>query len=146
MSISFGVSSPEGPLAEADAAPSRVFLDLADITSSDIPGVTYGVYVNVPDGDPATDDEHYVGNAAFFGIETLGRPDSEHAGMRLIYDITDLYNRLNAAGQWSDQVSVTFVAQYVQRPAEPIELPADESVATQQPGNVRVGRVSVFFQ
>jgi tyrosinase len=146
MTISLGISPPEGPLAEADAAPSRVFLDLADITSSDMPGVTYGVYVNVPDGDPATDDEHYVGNAAFFGIETLGRPDSEHAGMRLIYDITDLYNRLNAAGQWSDQVSVTFVAQYLERPAEPIELPTDESVPAQQPGNVRVGRVSIFLQ
>jgi tyrosinase len=152
MTISFGISPPEGPLAEAeaeaeaDAAPRRVFLDLADITSSGIPGVTYGVYVNVPDGDPATNDEHYVGNAAFFGIETLGRPDSEHAGMRLIYDITDLYNRLNAAGQWTDQVSVTFVAQYLERPAEPIELPAGESVPAQQPGNVRVGRVGLFLQ
>jgi tyrosinase len=146
VTTSFGISPPEGPLAEAGAAPSRVFLDLADITSSDIPGVTYGVYVNVPDGDPATDDEHYVGNAAFFGIEKTGRPDSEHAGMRLIYDITDLYNRLNAAGQWSDQVSVTFVAQYLERPAEAIELPAGESVPAQQPGNVRVGRVSVFLQ
>jgi tyrosinase len=146
VTVSFGISSPEGPLAEADAAPSHVFLDLADITSSDTPGVTYGVYLNVPDGDPATDDEHYVGNASFFGIETLGRPDSPHAGMRLIYDITDLYNRLNAAGQWSDQVSVTFVAQYVERPAEPIELPADESVPAQQPGNVRVGRVGVLLQ
>jgi tyrosinase len=146
VTTSFGISPPEGPLAEAGAAPSRVFLDLADITSPDIPGVTYGVYVNVPDGDPATDDEHYVGNAAFFGLEKLGRPDSEHAGMRLIYDITDLYTRLNAAGQWSDQVSVTFVPQYLERPAEAIELPADESVPAQQPGNVRVGRVSVFLQ
>jgi tyrosinase len=146
VTISFGISPPEGPLAEADAAPPRVFLDVADITSSDIPGVTYGVYVNVPDGDPATDDEYYVGNAAFFGIEALGRADSEHAGMRLIYDITDLYNRLNAAGQWSDQVSVTFVPQYLEPPAEPTELPADESVPVQQPGNVRVGRVGVLLQ
>jgi len=146
VTTSFGISPPEGPLAAAGAAPSRVFLDLADITSSDRPGVTYGVYVNVPDGDPATDDEHYVGNAAFFGIEERGRPDSDHAGMRLIYDITDLYNRLNAAGQWSDQVSVTFVAQYLERPAEAVELPAGESVPAQQPGNVRVGRVSVFVQ
>ena len=146
VTISFDVSPPEGPLADADAAPPRVFLDLADITSSDKPGVTYGVYVDAPGGDPATDDEHYVGNAAFFGIETLGRPDSEHAGMRLIYDITDLYNRLNAAEQWGDQVRVTFVAQYVERPAEPIELPAGEPVPAQQPGNVRVGRVGLFLQ
>jgi tyrosinase len=146
LTVSFGVAPPEGPLAAADAAPSRVFLDLADVTSSDPPGVTYGVYVNVPDGDPVTDDAHYVGNAGFFGIETLGRPDSEHAGMRLIYEITDLYNRLNAAGQWSDQVSVTFVAQYVERPAQPIELPAGESVRAQRPGNVRVGRVGLFVQ
>jgi tyrosinase len=146
VTVGFGISAPEGPLAEADAAPSRVFLDLADITSSDPPGVTYGVYVNVPGGDPVTDDEHYVGNAAFFGIETLGRPDSEHAGLRIIYDITDLYNRLKAAGQWNDQVRVTFVAQYLERPAQPIELPPGESVPAQRPGNVRVGRVGLFLQ
>jgi tyrosinase len=146
--VRFSISPPEGPLADsaADAAPSRVLLDLADITSSDAPGVTYGVYVNVPDGDPATDDEFYVGNAAFFGIETLGRLDSEHAGMRLIYDITDLYNRLNATGRWSDQVIVTFVAQYLEQPAEAIPLPAGESVPAQRPGNVRVGRVGLFLQ
>jgi tyrosinase len=146
VTVSFGIAHPEGPLAEAAAGPSRILLDLADITSTDPPGVTYGVYVDVPDGDPAIDDEHYVGNAGFFGIETLGRPDSEHAGMRLIYDITNLYNRLNAAGQWSDQVRVTFVAQYLERPAQPFELPGGESVPAQQPGNVRVGRVGLFLQ
>jgi len=43
-------------------------------------------------------------------------------------------------------VSVTFVAQYLEQPAEPIERPADEAVPAQRPGNVRVGRVSVFVQ
>jgi tyrosinase len=146
VTVDFGIASPEGPLAEADAGPSRVFLDLADVTSSDPPGVSYGVYVNVPDGNPETDDDYYVGNAGFFGIETLGRPDSEHAGMRFIYDITELYNRLNAAGQWSDQVTVTFVAQYVERPAQPIEVPAGETVPSQRPGNVRIGRIGLFVQ
>jgi tyrosinase len=146
VSVSFGISPPAGPLADDDAGPSRVFLDLSDITSSDRPGVTYGVYVNVPDGDPATDDDHYVGNAAFFGIESFTRADSEHAGMRFVYDITDLYNRLGAAGRWNDRVSVTFVAQYLERPAEPAASPADESVPTQRAGNVRVGRASVFFR
>jgi tyrosinase len=146
--VRFGTTSPEGPLAEAapGVSPSRVILDLADITSTDPPGLTYGVYINVPDGDPATDDDHYIGNASFFGIESVGRPGSEHAGLRLTYDITDLYNRLNAIGQWNDQVSVTFVAQYLEPPDEEIEMPAAESVRTQRPGNVRVGRVGLFLQ
>lgn len=145
VTASFAVAAPSGP-ALRRAAPRRVFLDLADVTAPEVPELTYGVYVNVPDGDPATDDEHYVGNASFFGIETLGRPDSEHAGMRMIYDITDLYNTLTAAGRWSDQVSVTFVAQRLERPAASRRAAADEPVAEQNAGEVRIGRIGLFFQ
>jgi tyrosinase len=104
------------------------------------------VYLNVPDGEPATDDAHYVGVASFFGIEETRNRDNEHGGMRLAFDITDLYNRLNAEGRWNDQISVTFVPHYVEPPETPVEMPMDEVSAPQQPGNVRVGRVSVFLQ
>jgi tyrosinase len=104
------------------------------------------VYLNVPDGEQATDDAHYVGVASFFGIEETGNPDNEHGGLRLSYDITGLYNRLNDEGRWNDQVSVTFVPQYVEPPENPVETPADEASDPQPPGNVRVGRVSVFLQ
>lgn len=152
-SVTFGVTAPTGPLgAEAAVVPSRVLLEIEDVTSPDSPGVTYAVYVNVPDDNPATDDEHYVGTASFFGIEEQRDPDNEHPGMRLGFDITDLHHRLDAEGRWRDQVSVTFVPLYVEpgpapeRGDDQIEIPEGEALVVQEPGTVRVGRVSVFFQ
>jgi tyrosinase len=146
-SITFGMSAPQGPLAEAATPVSRAYLRLEDVTSPAPAGVTYGVYLNVPDDEPAIDDAHYVGVASFFGIEETRNLDNEHGGMRLAFDITDLYNRLNAEGRWNDQVSITFVPQYVEPPETPVEMPIEEAAAPQQqPGNVRVGRVSVFLQ
>jgi tyrosinase len=145
-SITFGISAPQGPLADAGSRVSRAYLRLEDVTSPAPAGVTYGVYLHVPDGEPATDDAHYVGVAAFFGIEETRNPDNEHGGMRIAFDITDLYNRLNAEGRWNDQVNVTFVPHYVEPPETPLGMPSDEVSASQQPGNVRVGRVSVFLQ
>jgi len=142
----FGISAPQGPLAEADVPVSRAYLRLEDVTAAAPAGVTYGVYLNVPDDEPAIDDAHYVGVASFFGVEETRDPDNEHGGMRLAFDITDLYNRLNAEGRWADQVSVTFVPHYVEPPETPVEMPMEEAAAPQQPGNVRVGRVSVFLQ
>ena len=146
VTVTFGISAPQGPLAETASPVSRAYLRLEDVTAPAPVGVTYGVYLDVPNGEPATDDAHYVGVAAFFGIEETRDPDNEHAGMRLAFDITDLYHRLNAEGRWNDQVSVTFVPQYVEPPETPVELPSDEVSAPQQPGNVRVGRVSIFLQ
>lgn len=145
-SVSIGISTPEGPLADAALPVSYAFLQIEDATSDAPAGVTYGVYLNVPDGEPATDDAHYVGVASFFGIEETRNPDNEHGGMRLSFDITDLYQRLVAEGRWNDQVTVTFVAQYVEPPEDALEMPDDEEPTTQDPGNVRVGRVSVFLQ
>jgi tyrosinase len=144
--ITFGISAAQGPVAGPTSPGSRAYLRLEDVTAPAPAGVTYGVYLNVPDDDPATDDAHYVGVAAFFGVEETLNPDNEHGGMRLAFDITDLYNRLNAEGRWQDQVSVTFVPRYVEPPETPVEMPSDEIAAPQQPGNVRVGRVSVFLQ
>lgn len=146
VSVGIGVSAPEGPLAEAALPVSHAYLQIEDATSSAPAGVTYGVYLNVPDGEPATDDAHYVGVASFFGIEETRNPDNEHGGMRLGFDITDLYQRLVAEGRWNDQVTVTFVAQYVEPPESALEMPEDEESVAQQPGDVRVGRVSVFLQ
>jgi tyrosinase len=145
-SVTLGISAPEGPLAQAATPVSRAYLRIEDVTSSEPAGVTYGVYLNVPDGEPATDDAHYVGVASFFGVEESSNPDNAHGGLRFGFDITNLYNTLEAEGRWNDQVTVTFVPRYVEPPENPVELPPNEVSAPQQPGNIRVGRVSVFLQ
>jgi tyrosinase len=145
-SITFGISAPQGPVAGAASPGSRAYLRLEDVTAPAPAGVTYGVYLNVPDGEAGTDEAHYVGVAAFFGVEETRDPDNEHGGMRLAFDITDLYNRLNTESRWNDQVTVIFVPHYVDPPETPVEMPSDEVSGPQQPGNIRVGRVSVFVQ
>lgn len=144
--VSFGIAPPIGPLAEEATPASRAFLRIEDVTSPAPVGVTYKVYLNVGGGEPAVDDDHFVGVAAFFGIEETSNPDNEHGGMRLAFDITGLYRRFSAEGRWSDQVSVTFVPQYVEPPEHPIQLPGAQASPPQESGNARVGRVSVFLQ
>jgi tyrosinase len=141
--VSFPVGAPAGPLE--GQAPSRVYLRLEDLKAQVRPGVSYGVYLNVPDGVDETPDDHYVGTASLFGVPQEGDVNDDHPGMRLVFDITDLYQRLNDAGLWSDQVSVRFAPVYVAEPAgpqEPDQVPGTE----QEPGAVNVGQVSVFFQ
>lgn len=144
--VTFGVFAPEGPVTESVASETRAHLRLDDVTSAEPAGVTYQVYVNVPDGDPSTDDAHFVGLAAFFGVEQTANPDNAHGGMRLVFDISELYQRLNEEGRWSDAVTVTFLPEVVVQPETPIELPADEVAVPQRAGTIRVGQVSVFLQ
>ncbi|OBF41261.1 hypothetical protein A5719_13275 [Mycolicibacterium peregrinum] len=144
--VTFAIAPPLGPLAQEESPVSRAFLRIEDVTSPAPVGVTYKVYLDVGGGEPTVDDDHFVGVAAFFGIEETINPDNEHGGMRLAYDITGLYQRFTAEGRWSDQVSVTFVPQYVEPAAHPIRLPGAQASAPQEPGQARVGRVSVFLQ
>jgi tyrosinase len=144
--VGFAVGAPAGPL-DAEAAPSRVYLRLDDLTSADLPRVPYAVYLNIPDDDPSTPDDRYVGTASTFGIEQRANPDNDHPeGMRLLFDITDLYRRLNEAQQWSDRVSVRFVPLYVQPPAGPLDAGERVPGAEQRAGTINVGQVSVQFQ
>jgi tyrosinase len=145
-SVRFPIGTPAGPLA-AEAEPSRVYLQLDDLTSPDVPRVPYAVYLNVPDDDPATPDDHYVGTASTFGIERIGDPRADHPeGMQLVFDITDLYRSLKAKGEWSNRVSVRFVPLYVRPPAVEPEAELRVAGARQQPGTVDIGQVSVHFQ
>jgi tyrosinase len=144
--VAFSIGAPGGPLAP-EAEPARVYLRLDDLTSSDTAHVPYAVYLNVPDDDPETPDDHYVGTASTFGIEALADPRHGHPeGMQLVFDITGVYRSLKAKGAWSSRVSVRFVPLYVRPPS--IEPEAGHRVpgATQQPGTVDVGQVSVHFQ
>jgi hypothetical protein len=118
--------------------PRRVYLNVEGIRAAHNPGRPYGVYVNLPAG-VTTDAQHYVGNLSFFGIEHTtddrrDHPGGGHGGLRLVFDITRVYQRLLLDGRWSaGRISVTFVP--VVAPVAPI----DE-------GAVRIGRVSVYVR
>jgi tyrosinase len=113
-----------------------VYLRLDDLRSPDQPVGVYGVYVNVPDNDPNTPDDHYAGSFFPFGI------GGDHPPMNAVLDITELYQRLNERGQWGPRVDVRFVPRDVEPPSGPLAV--DE--ANEPPGTLHVGQVSVHFQ
>jgi hypothetical protein len=119
---------------------------LEDLTYQVRPGISYAVYLNVPDEDEETPDDHYVGMASMFGIPRRGDATSDHPGMRLVFDITEMYQRLKDAGLWSDRVSVRLAPVYLPRAARPERRGGQASGTEQEPGAVNVGQVSVFFQ
>jgi hypothetical protein len=93
-SVAFDMRPPVGPLAALGAARSpSVFLNLEDIQADENPGVSYAVFVNLPDDVDLTDDTFYVGNVALFGVEMARDLDRDHPGghgLRYAFDITDL--------------------------------------------------------
>lgn len=118
------------------AEPRHVYLTLDDARAPDAASMTYRVYLTVPDDDPNTDDEFYVGTASFFGATQGNGP-----GLRLAFDITDLYRRLRRDERWQDRVAVRFVPNRISP-----QRGSSEHRLAQEPGNVRVGRVGIVVE
>jgi len=124
--------------------PVRVYLNIDDIEGEANPGVTYGVYLNVPVDAPGERADYHVGTLSFFGIETASDLDREHPeghGLRYAFDVTDVVDSLQAEGRW-DPAGVTVSFQPL-RPilpegVEPPELPPAR--------RVQIGTVSLFYQ
>ena len=103
--VDINLSEPAGPL-DAATPPARVFLRLDGLTSADVPGVPYAVFLNVPASDQGTPEENFAGSFFPFGINLTGRRDDDHGGMSVLLDVTDLYHSLNERGLWGPQVTV----------------------------------------
>jgi tyrosinase len=147
--VAVPLAPPTGPLLRAGEAaePSRVYLNLEGIEGERNPGLSYAVYVNLPDDDdPDRDPErHYVGNVAFFGVELardVDRDDHGGHGLRYAFDITGLVDELRAQNRWDpEQMKVTFSPLRVRPP--PGAAPAR---AAEPAPPVRIGRVSLYYQ
>jgi tyrosinase len=146
-SVALAVGEPTGPARRRGGGePARVYLSVEGIEGERNPGVTYAVYVNLPD-DADVDEEpesYYAGNVSFFGIEQTRQVDTDPGGhgMALSFDITDLVSELRDADSWDpDEVTVTFV---------PLRRGAGRSRGTSgETGEgppVTLGRVGVYFQ
>jgi tyrosinase len=91
--------------------PERILLNLENITGVD-PGQTYRVYVNLPDdGDPKTDERHFVGTISLFGVKTVSDPAGKHAGNGLsyVFDITTFAGDLR--DDEANEIKIDFVAE-----------------------------------
>ncbi len=144
--VALSVGEPSGPARRGGDEPKRVYLTVEGIEGERNPGVTYAVYVNLPD-DADVDEEpesHYAGNVSFFGIEHTRRVDTDPGGhgMARSFDITGLVSELRATGTWDpDEVTVTFVP--LRRGTRRRRGASD---AEGQGPPVKVGRIGVYFQ
>lgn len=138
--VSVDVGEAAGPARRGGPGDpdQEVYLQIDDVRGDENPGVTYAVYVNLPDGaDPDDDpDTHYVGNVSLFGIEAtndLSRDVHGGAGLSFAFDITDLARAQQDAGRWDpSRLTVTFT---------PVGGEPGEAVPP-----VSVGRVGVYYR
>jgi tyrosinase len=140
-STSVPVTAPSGPARSrgATAAPSRVYLNIENITGDGEP-TSYAVYLNLPPGaDPADHRDLFAGILPMFGVAEASRADG-HPGSGLQYslEVSAVVRTLEARNDWDPAtVRVTFVPRRRSLPSE-----ASRSAAAADP--IQVGRVSVY--
>lgn len=108
-----------------------IFVEIHGLTLKEAPRFTYGVYLNLPEGDLPDEARrlHRVGTLDLFKLtvdhdadDTDDEHDDEHTVERL--DATGTVARLKAAGRWDgDKVSITLL------PVTPIAPLGEETAA-----------------
>ncbi len=107
------------------AAGGRIFLKLENIRGASAAGGLQA-YVNPPAG--AGDDlpeNRVAGSAALFGLASASKVDGQHGGngITLIFDISDLAQRLVAAGDFNPaRLRIKIVAAHAGGNADPITI------------------------
>jgi tyrosinase len=127
------------PVEEGELEDREIVLNVEGVEIDRQPGAIYEIYVNLPEGAEATfESPHYVGNLTFFGVGESHDAGQVEPEARFTYRITELVERLRAAGDWGDEPRVTFV----RRPPEP--PPSGEVIVEEEePPPVRIRRVTV---
>lgn len=114
--------------------PERAYLKIENVRGNELSAGSFLVYVNAPESASAKQLENYLaGTIAMFGVPESSRRSATHAGEGLSFalDITDLVNRLEAAGSWDPKkLRVTFA-------------PVPDSAGKVYRGDLKVGRVSL---
>lgn len=144
---SFAVSPPAGPSMMAaqgegePAAPASTYLNIENVRGEANPGLVYGVYLNLPEGEAAEpDSESFVGNISLFGIEGSQVDDGEEEaphGLHYAFDVSEQVEALRQADRWNpDSLDVTF---------SPVGIDSEAEAELSVPGVV-IGRVSLFVE
>ena len=104
-------------VTEASAAGERIVLGIDGVQYDEPPGITYEVYLNLPEEmEPDYTSNYYVGNVGFFGMEAHGHGEGHEGGghghpARLSFDVTDNVRALSTRGEWdANQAVVSFFA------------------------------------
>jgi tyrosinase len=123
--------------------PRRLYLNIENIEGDVNPGLSYGIYVNLPKGaDAATKRKHHVGNVSLFGIEHAASPlkDEPAHSVATSVEVGPLLRALGGGEQFDEEgINVTFLPL---RPLPP-EGREDEFAAPEEAPPVHIGRVSL---
>jgi Common central domain of tyrosinase/Polyphenol oxidase middle domain/Protein of unknown function (DUF_B2219) len=137
--------------AQAEAVPlqERIVLNVEGVQYYDQnPGVTYEVYLNLPeDQEPDFQSDYYVGNIGFFGVGTHHTEEGGHGGhpATASFDVTDVVRALRERGEWREgETTVSFVMRGLE-PSEEDPQSAEYLAEQEQgpPGRPRVERVTL---
>lgn len=131
-------------LEETVGGEERIVLGLDGVQYDESPGITYEVYLNLPEGEePEYTNDYYVGNVGFFGMESHGHEGGGHGPPALLsFDVTDVIRTLKEKGEWDEsRAEVSFFARGL-IPADAEETTRTGSRARPEPaGRPRVERV-----
>jgi tyrosinase len=125
--------------------PRHLYLNIEEIRGERTPNTVYAMYLNLP-GEPksADYDRHYIGNAAFFGIERSTEPAGDEAphGMQISVEVGDVVQALSDTTDWDQaQLRICF------RPVVPkaAERAGGELLAPFEAGHdpIQIGRISL---
>jgi hypothetical protein len=138
----------EAARAEAVPLEERIVLNVKGVQFDDKnPGVTYEVYLNLPeDQDPNYQSPHYVGNIGFFGMGTYEAEEGGHGGhpADMSFDVTDVVRALQERNEWSEgEARVSFVMRGLEPSVEEAESVGYLAAQAEPPGRPRVERVTL---
>lgn len=99
--------------ASTESDPRRLYLNIEDIEGEVNPGLSYGIYVNLPQGaDEETKEKHHVGNVSLFGIERAPEPlkDEPAHSVATSVEIGPLLRALGGGEHFDEEgLDVTFL-------------------------------------
>jgi hypothetical protein len=149
-------AAAEASTEGAGVAGGRIVLGLDGVQYDENPGITYEVYLNLPEGhEPDYRSDYYVGNVGFFGMtphDHEGHEGGHGHPANLSFDVTDNVRALRAKGEWVEgQADVSFVPRGLIPPpgAEMLVADAEATAAATTPepsGSPRIGRVKLIAE
>lgn len=136
--VQFPVRRARRPLGlDAPAAPSKYYLALENVTGTGFGAGTYGVYVDVPEGESPTDfPDRRVGSLSTFGVPERSRNDeaNDGSGVTIPFDVTDIIERLTESGEWDPEAMRVSI----------VPDPTEEAAAEDEASQVQVGRIGLY--
>jgi hypothetical protein len=145
------------PLLAARVAPQavggpRVVVAVEGVAADEPPAFLYGVYLNLPPGDPSRLSEqerrlHYVGGIDFFGKTRADRKAGGHAHGETFdatLDATRAVARLQQAGRWDPGAVMVAVLPLAPAPPNtPAKQVQAEAAASARKANVSYKRITL---